>query len=349
MMGLSYGLVYLTLTIHTSDIASRPMRKKVSLFVVMLNAISTVSYAIYALMFYPKWDIGGIDLMVTGVLAIILVPCVCNEPATLHLLQKKDVKALKVHTKLHSEKKPSRKTLQKFAELELMVGEDVQNGHNVLYGGNFRPFFIVLKGKIAALAVSNAPLMLSLCWIAGEIKESADNHFSLILMIQIACGIVILILSKCGTHRFIYVYSILIASATGFGFLNFTLIRIRVLPETTINWLVIIGFSSVAFALNYYQFLHGMEAFTVTKKAWSNAITSIIEHSLHMCAIMGYILLSDLHINKILYILGMIIVLFISSIFLFVMVPAKMNKLSVRQTRNKYNKKMSGKLLQSLV
>lgn len=350
LMGLTYGLTYLTVTVHTSDIASRPMRKKVTLLVVVLNAIGITAYALYARLEYPEWNIVGYFLMYTGGSALVSTPFFCLEPPTYYLLHKNESKALRHFTILNNERKPSRRTSKKFAELELMVKEDIQNGDNILSGGNFRPLGIVLLGKLLSLATSNVPLILIMCRWAWRIQPPGESNFTVIMVIQTVLGFLALIFSQCGGPRFIYVFTILLSSILlFFGIFPFSF-HFAFIPDYIFQLITLIGLSTLALAANYYQLLHSMEAFTITKKAWSIALLSIIEHSIHFALLFLYV---TTVMSRSSYIVGgfigtftvsTLVVLFISSALLFAMVPSKIKGLSVRGIRSRFNKHLERKL-----
>lgn len=280
----------------------------------------------------------GFHVIVAGVLALLLTPILTNEAIPYYLLRGKEAKALKRFAKLKSERKPRVKTVQQFEEFKAMVEEDVQNGNGILSGGNFTPLYIVLNTRLLHLAMSCVPLLMLLMHEVGlwDPKKywTIDSGFLTELTIaRLIVGIIVVALASCcDRHKFIYIVTILISVSFLVAFLqNMHLSWAgRHTLRDILGYSVPVAHTLIVFGVDYCQMKQSVEAFSVTKKAWSLAIVAIIEHSAHA----GLIALFIHHLEEVKVLIASAIIILS---FLAVYIVPNTRNLSLRATRNLFS------------
>lgn len=318
------------------------MRQVVSFTITATIALSAAYYSFMVNFWYdnrisaPKLLIGA-NVGVIASLALVLAPILTNETVPYYLVRGKVDKGLKLFAKLKSERKPRAKTVQHFNEFTAMVEEDVQNGRGILSGGNGTPLYIVLNTRLLHLAMSCVPLLMLVMREVGTwgsvFNWSIDGGFLFELNVaRITVGtVVLMVASRIGRHKFIYAATILASAIFIFGFLQNMHLdwRDRRTLRSLISYFVPVAYTLLSFGADYYQMKQSVDAFPVTKKAWSLATVATIEHLAHAGLIALFIhYLAEVKI----LISGAIIVL----AFVSVAVVPDTRKLSLRATRNAF-------------
>lgn len=271
-------------------------------------------------------------------LALLLTPILTNEAVPYYLVHGKEAKALKKFAKLNRECKSRAKTVQRFDEFKAMVNEDVQNGHGILSGNNAMPLYIVLNSRLLHMTISSVPLLMLVMsevgtWKAVEFWSVDGGFLTELTLARVVIGAVVLaVASCCGRHKFIYIATILASGLFTVGFLQNIHLSwtARKTLRQVLGYAVVVAYTVLPFGIDYYQMKQSVEAFPVTKKAWSLAIVATVEHIFHAGLIAIFI--HRLVEVKIL-IAGTIIVL---SLVSNVVVPDT-RKLSLRATGNLFN------------
>lgn len=347
LSGIVYGIVHLTVTVHTSDIGSKRMRQVISYWIIATIAISTAFYSFMMNFWYknrsdfltvPTFCI-GFNVLLIAVLAMILTPILTNETVSYYLVRDKESKALKKFTKLKSERKScATTTLKQFNEYKTMVDEDKQNDRGIFSGDNFKSFYIVLMTRLLHLATSNVPLLMLLMtevgtWGAVKYWSVDDGFLTELCTARFIIGTIVLTAASWfGRHKFIYIGTILASVAILVGFLQNMYLpwSAQHTLRQIIGYSVPVAYAIYSFGVDYYQMKQSVEAFPITTKAWSLAIVAIIEQLTHAGLIAIFI--HRLQEVKIL-IAGAIIVLS----FVSVTVVPDTRKLSLRATRNLFS------------
>lgn len=342
--GIASGMAHLTVTVHASDIGSKRMRQVISYVITTTVALSVAFYSYMMNVWYnndfpttPKFYI-GFNVIVIGVLALLLTPMLTNETVPFYLVRGKETKALKKFAKLNGERKPRAKTVQKFNEFKRMVEEDVQNGHGILSGGNLTPLYIVLNARLLHLFISSVPMLMLVMsemgsWRALKFQSFDGGFLTESSAARIIVGtIVMAVASWCGRHKFIYIATILASGMFLVGFLQNMHLSwdARHTLRVMLSYFVPVAHTLLSYGVDYYQMKQSVEAFPVTKKAWSLATIATVEHLIHAGLIAIFI--HRLEEVKIL-IAGAIILL---SIVSAAKVPDT-RTLSLRATRNLFN------------
>lgn len=352
LSGLVSALVYLTVTVHASDIASKRMRRVISYTIVTTIASSTLFYSLATQIAWNSrgrtliGDVYSFDfnMIASGVLVLLLTPLFTNEPTTYYLLRGKVAKAQKRFAKLNSERsnKPSAEILEKFDELQLMVREDTENGTNIFGGGNFKPFFIVLCARLLKLFLTSAAtislIMMTASAMQMQTRSLDGGNFIELNALQIIVGTISLTLAACmGRHKFYYVSGIVLPILSAAAVFGAPFVFGIAQTQTYAFVISAVGiFAHLSLGLDYYQQKQSADAFTVTKKVWSLATIGVLEQLAHAGLILAYVV-SKRETTVLLIGSGIAIVLF--SIIQLTLVP-ETRKLSLRETRNKFNAAM---------
>lgn len=276
------------------------------------------------------------NMMVQGLFVLLVIPLLANETVPYYLTRGKVSKAQKKFAKLSGERggKSSAETLEKFDELQLMVQEDRENGQNIFGGGNLKPLFTVLSARLLRLFLMSATTVMIVMSATKSLclpNISFDGGYLIELSAtQIAIGSVSLALAACfGLHKLFYISAIvMMTSFFGITILNYHL-------NSILQAILLASFAHLSLGLDYYQQEQSTDAFTVTKKASSLATIAFFEHLMHVVIIAGRIK----HLNATFIFIGVGII--VLSILLLAIVP-ETKKLSLRETRNKFNKVMAG-------
>lgn len=309
----------------------------------MVMALSKLFYTVVVRNWYTPYAVEkytfGFDLIAVGVVTLVLNTILTNESVQYYLARGKVAKAQKKFSRLHNEREPSAGTLRNFDEVRTMVSEDMENGQNIFGGGNFKPLCTVLSARLLHLFLTSVPwIMYTLSWakVTPMPIHTYDDQFLIKLCaIRIIVGTIVLAIAAClGRQKFLYVSVIVIAC----GLVSFQGIISNVMDINAVvlmTYTLPITFECLSFGLDFYQQEQSVEAFTTTKKAWSLATIGILEQFTHIALIAAAMTL----MREAFIFVGVGIV--VLSCILLLVVPDT-RKLTLRETRNKFNKLIGG-------
>lgn len=342
--GLAYGLAQVTISVHISDIASKRMREKIVGFAIILTAASTA----ICLAFDVHLKFIEITTTVIALIAIVFIPFLDKETPAFYLLHNKKDKSWRNFTKLNGKCKTNRRTMQKYNDLKVMINEDIRNGRNIFTGGNLRPLWLIFNSQLMSIVLNSMPFMVLLTSITsftiGPLIDVVE-FFPLLLVIlflRFFFSMTFPCLGLCvRMDRLVYVLGLIFAKIISSLFA--TSFMVGSLPTNAtasifyIILLIFIVFLSVA--VDYNQFHQSIEAFSTTKKSWSLAFISAVENSIQIGFIFMHLWFARNMIgsrSRIEMIPITVIVAF-TSIVLLIM-TRNVRKLSVRETRQRYNR-----------
>lgn len=287
--GIACGIAHLTVTVHASEIASKRMRQIISFAIVIVMAFSSLFYAteerILSQSFVKEKSLFGFDLIAVGILTMIVIPLFTNESVPYYLARGKVAKAQKKFSKLRNEQEPSTDTLRKFDAVRAVVREDMENGKNIFGGGNFKPLCTVMSARLLHLLVLNTPWTMSTLScaksIAMQIPVYDVRFITQLYASRIIIGTIVLaVAARLGRQLFYYV-SVIVFGVFIAAFLTSSLPGMGQVLLYTLS----ISFAYLSLGLDYYQQKQCLEAFAITKTAWSLATIGILENVVHAALI----------------------------------------------------------------
>lgn len=156
LSGMLYGIILLTIVLHTADNANQFVRRYLLWTIVIVNILPTILLA--ELIAYAFNIAGGLNvaigcvMLMLSVIALIVMPWT-YESIVFLLDTGRDLKALEVLLKLRNE---SRHFIRNdFNDMKLMIAEDRNVGDNLLRHGNWRPLVLILLLRLLNSFVAN--------------------------------------------------------------------------------------------------------------------------------------------------------------------------------------------------
>lgn len=353
LFGVTFGLVQLTVLVHVSDIAVKEMRSAICRKIVYLLAFSSLIFIVFFTLYGRGKDyndikvegvinsVTGLLLIILGAVGMILTPILTNETVPYLLLRGKESKALEQLTRLCSEQKASRRTLQNFEELKLAVNEDKVIGSNIFANGNLRPLFVIVCVRLVGVMLWNTPETLSVFqqytysyWFFPDYQFMVPIvHANLLVVVGISA---VFVSSYIGGDRLFYYVqviniSFLLTTSGVDHYFGYNSLLTQIERTATILFAVI-----SAIGVNVSVWTQSAQAFSVLKKPWSIAVVAQFEYILHITIMIITDFRFGLSRNYYVGYSYQFISLILPIVLIF-MLP-KTTKLSLRDGRDELNK-----------
>lgn len=337
--GLSYGIAYLTVLIHASEVATPRLRGMIVsaahfCFMVGVFVTSSSLLPVYQARNYeidPTRTIGlnGMICIATGLLLAVFL----NRESPVFLIRKyRDQDALSIMIRLRSESHETADIRRDFNEFKLMVMEDGGSNLNIFDRKNRWPLIVVLAMKVIFVASFNMPL--NLVWLeATETQvyngtvDPSGMYLSGTRMVVMMATMFLIDLKRV---KF-YILS------SGFSAVVLILL-IYFLRSTNAGYDESVAITILAFAFQVFSgFALGLltdviasEAFNTKKKPLSIALASSLEFLLHILLVVTYFYLK-ISTVAIVSTLGIVM-----SFGLFALTVPDTSGMSLRNARNKF-------------
>lgn len=186
LAGVLFGMVLLTIIMHTADNASQFVRRYLLWTIVIINILPSVLLAeVTSSLFGIDGGVNvgvGLLMLMFSVIALIVMPCTYE--SIIYLLDTgKDLKGLEILLKLRNE---SRHFIRNdFNDMKVMIAEDRNAGGNILRNGNWRPLLLILLIRLLNPLLANnilASVSIMNIWLDYERVAVQQVHEAASLM-----------------------------------------------------------------------------------------------------------------------------------------------------------------------
>lgn len=348
LAGFTYGLTYLTVTIHAAENTVNCIRGVIlrgvgyvlsfALFVAGFTTNGTVENDIYSEIY-----MGCINLFYS-ILALILIPFVTIESVPYlfqhnrnHFPNEQEKLVVETMIKLRNERSETAKIRYDFDEMKRQVNEDECLNRNIFNRDNIRALFVITGVRVLSVCAKNLPLTVLVMGFSNSLVNPENySLYTLLLLLtfRFVFGMLAMFfIDKFEWKRYLYIFTIL--SGCYLLVLCFIAIAIDV-NMFALNYIgcgVIVFFIFGSMGIDCISHVQTSEAFSYATKPWSICFATSVEHIVHMLFIVIFKLKYD--IQSFIFMAVGLIILGICSLF---SVPPKTKGLSLRKTRDIYRK-----------
>ena len=177
LLGVSYGIIHLTLIVHASDNATAQYQKSILSTITFTQAFSAL---LAASIIYPHseadFEKKSYVQIIGSFILILLLPALiltryCTKESVRHLIAIGEEKeALRELIKLrNTRKQPTIDALQAdFDEMRVQLFEELQMDKNICRHGNSLPLALITGARVLWLLFTNVPTNVILLWWATD-------------------------------------------------------------------------------------------------------------------------------------------------------------------------------------
>lgn len=283
--GFSFGFIYIALLTQIADNAWKTIRGYVTTTISMLELVGMILAAYVVLFFWNKFanlnvafNLISLILLIT---AMISTAFLTEEPISRLLKSGEESEAKYIIEKLYGETEDSEQIAQEIVDLNAMIAEDYRNYtglHRIFDNENFKPIIWMALLRMLGVLTSNLCLMsLSAISIIENVSSPLQIHISILLVKFIVLYISRYLFDRLGRRHF------LLVSGIGFSifFIPFAYCSIMAIKSiflpAIITWMHIF----VAFGIEPVKHIYAAEAFPLSKRNASLALTTSFEYIFH--------------------------------------------------------------------